>query len=190
MRSTDVPRQLECHAFVCTSPEDAIVIAATLYQSLMTHMNSSQTRKTRKPRNQNGVSCMSIASSSVANLQQGIAALSGSIAAAGNVGAGGSVTSNQMSNRALEMLRHRTPSFRNPSRPPRKKRSTSGSLSGNSDFMAEGFSGQGGCSTTEERKKKSHKTRRAPPIPSAVASAVAAALASGSDGMDDFVNAL
>lgn len=188
MRSTDVPRQLECHAFVCTSPEDAIVIAATLYQSLMTHMNSSQTRKTRKPRNQNGVSCISIASSSVTNLQQGIAALSGNSAAAVNVGSVGSVTSNQLSNRALELLRHRTPSFRNPSRPPRKKRGTSGSLSGNSDFMAEGFSSQAGCSTTEERKKKSHKTRRAPPIPgaSAVASAVAAALASGSDGMDNW----
>lgn len=175
MRSTDVPRQLECHAFVCTSPEDAIVIAATLYQSLMTHMNSSQTRKSRKPRNQNGVSCISIASSSVTNLQQGIAAVSGCAAAA--AGVGGSVTSAQLSNRALELLRHRQSSFRNPSRPPRKKRSStgSGSVSGHSDFMSEAF--QQACSSTEERKKKSHKTRRAPPIPGP-----AVATGSGSEG--------
>lgn len=42
MKSPNIPKQLECHGFVCTSPEDAIVIAATLYQGLMAHMSSSQ----------------------------------------------------------------------------------------------------------------------------------------------------
>lgn len=150
MRSLDVQRQLECHAFVCQSPEDAIVIAATLYQSLMTHMGSSQSnRKSRKPRNQNGVSCISIASSSVGNAggQQYLIE--------------GSVTSHrsQITGRALDAVR-RGP---HPPRPQRKKRSATGSLSGNHDFLAEGFNQQ--YTTTAEHKKKSHKTRRAPPIP-------------------------
>lgn len=42
MKSPSIPKQLECHGFVCQSPEDAIVIAATLYQGLMAHMSSSQ----------------------------------------------------------------------------------------------------------------------------------------------------
>lgn len=41
MRSSGVPKRLECHGFVCQTPEDAIVIAATLYQSLMAHMGGS-----------------------------------------------------------------------------------------------------------------------------------------------------
>lgn len=40
MRSSGVPKRLECHGFVCQTPEDAIVIAATLYQSLMAHMGT------------------------------------------------------------------------------------------------------------------------------------------------------
>lgn len=52
----------------------------------------------------------------------------------------------------------------NPPRPQRKKRSATGSLNGNNDFLAEGFNHQYHQSTTES-KKKSHKTRRAPPIP-------------------------
>lgn len=44
MKSPNVAKQLECHGFVCQSPEDAIVIAATLYQNLMAHMGSSQVR--------------------------------------------------------------------------------------------------------------------------------------------------
>jgi len=35
MRSASSPKVLECHGFICKSTEDAIVIAATLYQSLM-----------------------------------------------------------------------------------------------------------------------------------------------------------
>ncbi|XP_018560772.1 uncharacterized protein LOC108903168 [Anoplophora glabripennis] len=60
MRKIGVHKQLECHGFVCQTSEDAIVIAATLYKSLVAHMKA----KERKPRNKNGVTtCMSIASS-------------------------------------------------------------------------------------------------------------------------------
>ncbi|CAH0549375.1 unnamed protein product [Brassicogethes aeneus] len=59
MRKIGVHKQLECHGFVCQTSEDAIVIAATLYKSLVTHMKA----KEKKPRNKNGVTCMSLASS-------------------------------------------------------------------------------------------------------------------------------
>lgn len=52
-------KQLECHGFVCQTSEDAIVVAATLYKSLMAHMKLKEMR----PKNRNGVTCMSIASS-------------------------------------------------------------------------------------------------------------------------------
>ena len=39
MRRTGVPRQLECHGFVCDSKDDAIRIASNLYKSLMETMN-------------------------------------------------------------------------------------------------------------------------------------------------------
>lgn len=61
MRKTGVHKRLECHGFVCQTSEDAIVIAATLYKSLMAHMKA----KERKPKNQNGITCMSIASSTL-----------------------------------------------------------------------------------------------------------------------------
>lgn len=140
MRSVTVQRQLECHAYVCQTPEDAIVIAATLYQSLMAHMGNSQNQKPRKPRNQNGVSCISIASSSVAN------------------GRYNESLTKIMQNR-LEVPRHKPPPV--PSRPPRKKRSATSSLSGDSDVIREAHI----QTSTDERKKKSHKTRRAPPVP-------------------------
>jgi hypothetical protein len=41
MKSPNIAKQLECHGFICHSPEDAIVIAATLYQSLMAYMGSN-----------------------------------------------------------------------------------------------------------------------------------------------------
>nr|XP_023025649.1 uncharacterized protein LOC111513663 [Leptinotarsa decemlineata] len=60
MRKIGVHKQLECHGFVCQTSEDAIVIAATLYKSLVAHMKA----KERRPRNKNGVTtCMSVASS-------------------------------------------------------------------------------------------------------------------------------
>lgn len=150
MRSAGVPKQLECHGYVCQTPEDAIVIAATLYQSLMTHMENAQNVRTRKPRNQNGVSCISIASSSVTNLK-----------------------SSQMHHLISDISKQKPPSL--PSRPPRKKRSASNSLSGNSDIQPDPLPdlSTDQQSTTEERKKKSHKTKRAPPIPGTLTNSTA-----------------
>ena len=52
MRKAGVPKQLECHGFVCDSPEEAILVAANLYQALLETMkrnkrpnSSSQVRK-------------------------------------------------------------------------------------------------------------------------------------------------
>lgn len=59
MRRIGAQKQLECHGFICQTSEDAIVIAATLYKSLMAHMKS----KDKRPKTKNGVSCMSITSS-------------------------------------------------------------------------------------------------------------------------------
>lgn len=59
MRKIGLQKHLECHGFICQTSEDAIVIAATLYKALMTHMNY----KEKKPKNRNGVTCMSVASS-------------------------------------------------------------------------------------------------------------------------------
>ncbi|KAJ2940259.1 hypothetical protein O0L34_g11828 [Tuta absoluta] len=63
MRKIGVAKQLECHGFVCQTTEDAIVIAATLYKSLMSHMSRQGQHDKKKLRNRNGVSCMSVASS-------------------------------------------------------------------------------------------------------------------------------
>ncbi|KAK5638154.1 hypothetical protein RI129_012449 [Pyrocoelia pectoralis] len=59
MKNINPEKQLECHAFICQTSEDAIVIAATLYKSLMTHMKY----KDKKPKNRNGITCMSVTSS-------------------------------------------------------------------------------------------------------------------------------
>lgn len=64
MRKIGVAKQLECHGFVCQTTEDAIVIAATLYKSLMSHMSRQGHNEKKKLKNRNGVSCMSVASSS------------------------------------------------------------------------------------------------------------------------------
>ncbi|CAL4066528.1 unnamed protein product [Meganyctiphanes norvegica] len=40
MRKVGVPKMLECHGFVCQTPEDAIVVAANLYQALLETMRS------------------------------------------------------------------------------------------------------------------------------------------------------
>ena len=45
MRRTGVPKQLECHGFVCASSEDAIIIAANLYQSLLETMKKQKQRQ-------------------------------------------------------------------------------------------------------------------------------------------------
>ena len=41
MRNMNAPKTLECHAFVCDNPEDAIVIAANLYQALLRNMKTN-----------------------------------------------------------------------------------------------------------------------------------------------------
>lgn len=61
MRKFGVAKQLECHGFVCQTSEDAIVIAATLYKSLMSFM-TRKNKEAKLPRNRNGISCVSIAS--------------------------------------------------------------------------------------------------------------------------------
>ncbi|XP_050677351.1 uncharacterized protein LOC126974026 [Leptidea sinapis] len=63
MRKIGFAKQLECHGFVCQTTEDAIVIAATLYKSLMSHMSRQGQINNKKFKNRNGVSCMSTASS-------------------------------------------------------------------------------------------------------------------------------
>ncbi|XP_047032843.1 uncharacterized protein LOC124639498 isoform X1 [Helicoverpa zea] len=63
MRKIGVAKQLECHGFVCQTTEDAIVIAATLYKSLMAHMSRQGHNDKKKLKNRNGVSCMSVGSS-------------------------------------------------------------------------------------------------------------------------------
>ncbi|XP_075983702.1 uncharacterized protein LOC142981579 isoform X2 [Anticarsia gemmatalis] len=63
MRKIGVAKQLECHGFVCQTTEDAIVIAATLYKSLMAHMSRQGHNDQKKLKNRNGVSCMSVGSS-------------------------------------------------------------------------------------------------------------------------------
>lgn len=66
MRKIGVAKQLECHGFVCQTSEDAIVVAATLYKSLMSHMTRQShvdVDGKKRLKNRNGVSCMSIASS-------------------------------------------------------------------------------------------------------------------------------
>ncbi|XP_008194830.2 uncharacterized protein LOC662086 isoform X2 [Tribolium castaneum] len=59
MRKIGLQKQLECHGFVCQTSEDAIVIAATLYKSLMAHMKA----KEKRPKNRNGITCISTTSS-------------------------------------------------------------------------------------------------------------------------------
>ncbi|XP_067015686.2 uncharacterized protein [Anabrus simplex] len=69
MRTMGVTKQLECHGFVCSRSEDAIVIAANLYQALIVHMQSRNRRNGVKggmkpshkgPMNKNGISYVSI----------------------------------------------------------------------------------------------------------------------------------
>ncbi|XP_032577126.1 uncharacterized protein LOC6606630 isoform X4 [Drosophila sechellia] len=149
MRSASSPKVLECHGFICKSTEDAIVIAATLYQSLMAHVSSSSRRSTqrRAPRQQNGVSCISIASSSAL------------------------ASSNYLSrSQIVPSASGRRSSFRGsaggaPSRSGRKKRVSNSSLSSHSNVINETAELE---TSTEERRRKSHKSKRAPPVPSTV----------------------
>ena len=42
MRRAGVAKQLECHGFVCDSPEEAIMVAANLYQALLETMKRNK----------------------------------------------------------------------------------------------------------------------------------------------------
>lgn len=174
MKSPNVAKQLECHGFVCQSPEDAIVIAATLYQNLMAHMGSSQVierififchrlkkkffiltqnQRSRKPKNRNGIGCMSIASSSAVTN----ALLSTKSSFRG---------SRSGSTRSKQSL----PPVPPPSRPPRKKRSASNSLSSDSDIIRSVGSNNNlhpdfDTSSDERDKNKGSKPKKAPPLP-------------------------
>lgn len=150
MRSPGTPKVLKCHAFICKSTEDAIVIAATLYQSLMAHVNSSSHRitKRRTPRNQNGVSCISIASSSA------------------RTGSNYLSQSHVLSNGRKSSLRSSSESLgaeiATPPRSGRKKRVPNITLTPSNNTVNETET------TTEERRRKSHKSKRAPPIPNSL----------------------
>lgn len=137
MRSAELPKVLECHGFICHSTEDAIVLAATLYQHLMVHVNSNseQRYKHLTPRNQNGVSCISIASSS---------AFTGShyLTPANN-----DCRNSFCSANAASLT----------SRSKRNKRNSNVLQQTTNNVVSE-------C-TFNERKRVSHKTKRAPPIP-------------------------
>lgn len=161
MRSTtsNDQRQLECHAFVCQTPENAIVLAATLYQSLLAHMNNSQTERTRKPRNQNGVSCISLASGSVANRRSNHSA------------------SHSSSVAAIARNKSTPPSIPLPAVPRSAQRSNASnaghtannrlidtSMSSDTDVVVKNALLET-SSSSDQRRKKSHKNRRAPAIP-------------------------
>ncbi|XP_034665745.1 uncharacterized protein LOC117899666 isoform X3 [Drosophila subobscura] len=151
MRSASSPKILECHGFICKSTEDAIVIAATLYQSLMAHVstNSHRSTKRRTPRQQNGVSCISIASSSAMTSSNYLSRSQMTPSASGR----------------RSSFRAGTGASGTPSRSVRKKRVSSSSLSSNSNVINEAAEVE---TSTEERKRKSHKSKRAPPVPTTV----------------------
>lgn len=146
-------KQLECHAFVCQTPENAIVIAATLYQSLLAHMSSSQMEKQRKPRNQNGVSCISIASSSGANRYGSSRA---SLASSGN----------RMKPPTIPLPPPPIPSPRlaRMQMQANNKRLAENSMSSDTDNIVRNALLET-SSSSDQRKRRSYKTRRAPPVP-------------------------
>uniref|UniRef100_A0A1A9W728 PID domain-containing protein n=1 Tax=Glossina brevipalpis TaxID=37001 RepID=A0A1A9W728_9MUSC len=173
MRSAEVSKMLECHGFICKSTEDAIVIAATLYQSLMSHVSSNTHRSTKRrtPRNQNGVSCMSIASSS---------ALTGS-----NYHACSQLTSGERKSSLRSSDGPSVAAAPTTSRSSRKKRVSSSSLSSSSNIINEGAE-----TSTEERKRKSHKTKRAPPVPTSIPGEIGRKLNSGSHSNSNISDAI
>lgn len=58
MRRPGAARLLECHAFACKVEEDAVAAAATLYRALLTDLDANR----RRPRQTNGLGCVSLAS--------------------------------------------------------------------------------------------------------------------------------
>lgn len=119
-------------------------------------MSSSQTEKQRKPRNQNGVSCVSIASSSMANRR--FASSNASIASSAG-------------------HRSKPPSIPLPPPPipsPRLRHLKATTMQ-NKVLMEQPTSSDTDnivrnalletSSSSDQRKKRSYKTRRAPPVP-------------------------
>ncbi|XP_063709169.1 uncharacterized protein LOC134837712 [Culicoides brevitarsis] len=141
MRSTDNARQLECHAYVCQSPETAIVLAATLYQSLMAHMSNSKNNSKKKVKTHNGISRMSVASSqATTNLVQSIKPPS-----------------------ILRSDSQKSSKYGSVQGGRRKRRPTNSSVDqGGRDIIRSALIE---VSSEERSKKKSSKSRRAPPIP-------------------------
>lgn len=142
MRSTDNVRQLECHAYVCQSPETAIVLAATLYQSLMAHMSNSKNNSKKKVKTHNGISRMSVASSqATTNLVQSMKPTQSIVR-----------SESQKSSKYGSVQGGR-----------RKRRPTNSSVEqGGRDIIRSALIE---VSSEERSKKKSSKSRRAPPIP-------------------------
>lgn len=143
MRSTDNLRQLECHAYVCQSPETAIVLAATLYQSLMAHMSNSKNNSKKKVKTHNGISRMSVASSqATTNLIQSVKPTQSIVRS----------ESQKSSSKYGSVQGGR-----------RKRRPTNSSVEqGGRDIIRSALIE---VSSEERSKKKSSKSRRAPPIP-------------------------
>jgi len=56
MRKAGVPKQLECHGFVCDSPEEAILVAANLYQALLETMKRNKRPNSSSQGSQGGES--------------------------------------------------------------------------------------------------------------------------------------
>lgn len=142
MRSQSSNRQLECHGYVCQSPEDAIVIAATLYQSLMAHMSSSANASRKKPKTRNGISCISVASSqATTNLVQ----------------------SSKQSQSVVRTESQKSSLRSGTAQQRRRRRPTNSSVDqGGRDIIRSALIE---VSSEERTKKKSPKNRRAPPIP-------------------------
>lgn len=145
-------KQLECHAFVCQTPENAIVIAATLYQSLLAHMSGNQSEKPKKPRNQNGVSCVSIASSSVGNRRYGSS--NASITPSTPRGKPPSIPLPPPPIPSPRMARH----------PANKNYLADNSMSSDTDNVVRNALLET-SSSSDHRKKRSYKSRRPPPLP-------------------------
>ncbi|XP_073948244.1 uncharacterized protein [Choristoneura fumiferana] len=174
MRKIGVAKQLECHGFVCQSSEDAIVIAATLYKSLMSHMSrQGHSGDLKKLKNRNGVSCMSVASSITQNdapirpprKKQSTSSLSGDSDRPDGFSASESFHERPKLERTRRILAAERESYRLPSPPPsispaEPKRITVEEVKAKLDSIKHDTSG----SDTQESKKSMAKDSLSPNI--------------------------
>lgn len=126
--------------------------------ALLAHMSGSQTEKQRKPRNQNGVSCVSIASSSVANRRYGSS--SASIASSANRSKPPSIPLPPPPIPSPRLRHLKATTMQN-------KHLVENSLSSDTDNIVRNALLET-SSSSDQRKKRSYKTRRAPPVPTAM----------------------